>query len=116
MFHAAKGDDKLALVLDDSIASTGKNADDLASLIETFEDKKPAYAVFNLRGKDTYDRPVEKMVLINWCPDGTRAVAKMLHASALSMLIASFIGVESGSFDATDVEDITMDALVKHCT
>ncbi|MER5901114.1 actin depolymerization factor/cofilin-like domain-containing protein [Streptomyces mirabilis] len=73
------------------------------------------YAVYDLLFATADGTRQEKVVLISWCPAGTKAEERVAHSSGYSTLRNLLDGVQV-YVQATDLSDVTYEALVSRAS
>ncbi|MFB6580511.1 actin-binding ADF family protein [Streptomyces sp. NPDC056402] len=81
-------------------------------LLEKLPRNEPRYVVYDLtysKGEGEVQRG--KIVLISWCPEGTKTQQRMVHSSSYNTLRSTLDGVHM-YVQASDLSDVEYDELV----
>uniref|UniRef100_A0A7S1KLH7 ADF-H domain-containing protein n=1 Tax=Percolomonas cosmopolitus TaxID=63605 RepID=A0A7S1KLH7_9EUKA len=107
----------LNLTDDDKFVDTMEKADREASyedMLQLLPEKEARFVVFDLEytfEDSGVEREASKLLLIFWCPNGTKVRQKMMFASTLKELQSQFQGI-SKTIQATDASEVDRTGII----
>lgn len=101
--------------LDEVIVDKAGTAETYDAFLELLPGDEPRFVVYDLAFTKGDGAKRGKIVLISWCPEGTKIKLRMVHSSTYNQLRNQLDGVQV-YVQATELSDVEYDELVSRAS